>query len=197
MRKRALLLALGLLAAGLGSASVVEAKRPPRLPKVTGGGMALNENNVAGPPGVVFAGFTAHATRQLEPGVSYVARGQVQLVGRFPASDDFPIARVHGEVVCIWNHGSPLNTPHEGTSTSDADVWEIRFRLTHHTLALPPGLPPGTDIYLRIYAQDGGGRGSDFVGESFDEATDPTCNSTDDVPGWDLEELVRGNAKVH
>lgn len=194
MRKRALLLlALGLLAVGLGSASVVEAKRPPRLPKVTGGGMALNENNVAGPPGVAFAGFTAHATRELEQGVSYAARGQVQLVGRFPSSDDFPIARVHGEVVCMWNHGNPMSTPHEGTSTSEADVWEIRFRLTHHTLTFPPD----GDFYLSIYVQDGGGRRSDFVGESFDEATDPTCNSTDDVPGWDLEELVRGNARVH
>jgi hypothetical protein len=198
MRKRALLLALGFLAMGLGSASVTEAKRPPRPPMVNGGGMAMNMRNVQaeGPPGVAFAGFTARATGPETPD-GYPARGQVQLVVRFDAPDGLPIARVHGQVVCMWNHGDPLVTDHKGDSTSDADVWEIRFRVTKTNLF---NVPPGFDPYLSIYVQDGGRRGNDFVGEGFHLVSNPGCGlgaDDDGEEGWDLEPLIRGNATVH
>ncbi len=190
MRRRASILALAVTVLWIAAGSAVQAAKPPELPKVGGGGVVLNMRNfTGGPPGLAFAGFTARAIGP-ETADGFPARGQVQLIARFDAPDGFPYARVHGEVVCLWNHGSPA-AEHAGNSDSDADVWEIRLRITNTNLALPPALD---DAYVSIYIQDGGARQTDFAGERFTDAADPDCGEDGD---WDLEPLIRGNVHVH
>jgi hypothetical protein len=190
---------------------IADAAPEPKLPKITGGGVAQNFNSVS-PFGTVeletTLGFNAQATEEgvvvpFDPfgvdALDYPAKGQIQMKNTLADDPSVTVSQLHGEVVCIANLGPAGLIDGDDPNDDDVadplgDVWEIRFEIVRASadgedIELPP-----FPIYGSIYVQDGGK--NDFVDESFaaENLAEPDCVLN---PFFGLEPLLNGNITVH
>jgi hypothetical protein len=202
-------IAAGLIAAIAAYGQLSNAAPKPKLPKITGGGVAQNFNSVS-PFGTVELETTlsvsAHATDEADvvtfapfgvDALDYPAQGQVQL--KNTDADGNTVSQLHGEVVCIANLGPAGaidgDDPGDDVEADPAgDVWEIRFEITRAEADGEDIELPDFPIYGSLFVQDGGK--DDFVDETFDDATIifPDCAIN---PFFGLEPLLNGNITVH
>ena len=181
--KRLLLVALLVVGLVVAYAATVEAK-PPQLPKITGGGVTLNENAGFGPGVTSVGGFNARATGPAVAGV-YPAKGQLQ--GKLVSAAGVTLGTIHAQAVCMVN----LGPGDAGTGgTPGIDVWEVRIKITNATGVSAPLV----GFYGSAYYQDGGT--TDFSDENFDSAHFGNSNC-DVVKSFQLESVIAGNLKVH
>ncbi len=198
MRKAILTLTIGAL---LLMAPVVQA-----LPKITGGGMTVNNNTqgVCLPELLNNVGFVARATGAgvledfapfgTDNATVYPAIGKVKFRTTLPnpRGNLPPPANLRGKVVCIANLG-PADTV-DGVGNCDAgadpdtDVWEIRFQITR-IQGIP--LPDGGPFYGSLFVQDGGQ--DDWADEAFGDPTNADCLQN---PFFGLERHIEGNIVV-
>lgn len=180
-----LILVMGMLA---GSAQASK----PKLPKVTGGGQATNNNSGAPVPLVTQFGFNAQATAAgvttthpafATPLTTYPAKGEFQ--GRnYVASDPSnTVNQGHGDVVCMANYGPSSGVDGGGVETGT--VWEIRVRFEDPAVAPVP-------FYGSVLVQDNGK--VDYLDESFANLFNPACGN---VVLFELEPVTQGNILAH
>ena len=144
---------------------------PPTV-KITGGGIATNDNSGLGEL-LSVGGFSA-----IKKGDT--VKGQIQSKSVSAADPTIPLASIHGKVVCIEEVGS--------------DVWEVRFLVTNATGFAVPLL----EGYGSLFVLDGGspGAGNDMIDEGFAETGSADCGGTD-AASYSLEPVIAGNFKVH
>lgn len=181
-------LVLGAMAAPVGAAP------KPKLPKITGGGQATNNNSghPVFPMQVTQFGFNAQATGPgvstphppwlLQPSVVYPAKGQFQGRNYDPATNS-TVNQGHGEVVCLANYG-PAGTI-DGGGDPAGTVWEIRVRFEDPSVAPVP-------FYGSALVQDNGQ--VDYMDESFANLFNPACGN---VVFFELEPVTQGNIQAH
>ena len=195
----------------LGVAFVVNAAPKPKLPKITGGGVAENLN--AGPEfpeTLQHFSISAHATAEAEPAIfpapffpsvvaaDYPAKGHVNLRNVLADNQSVTVSQTQGDVVCIANLGPSVDV--DGDGNPELNVWEIRFQITKSQIANDDGELEEVDLsqfpplYGSIYVQDGGKE--DFIDENFerDLLLNPDCVVN---PFFGLEPVTHGNITVH
>jgi hypothetical protein len=161
---------MALVAVGLAGTAI---GGPPTV-KITGGGIATN-NNSGLPFGDLLSvgGFSA-----IKKGDK--VKGQIQSKSVLAADPTVKLASIHGKVVCVEEVGG--------------GVWEVRFLVTKATGFAVPLL----DGYGSLFVSDGGspGAGNDMIDEGFADPGSADCGGTD-AASHSLEPVIAGNFTVH
>jgi len=170
MRNVAKIATVALVAIGLAGTAI---GGPPTV-KITGGGIAVNNNSGFG-EFLSVGGFSAIMKGDK-------VKGQIQARSVLASNPTIEVSSIHGKVVCVEHVGG--------------GVWEVRFIVTKATgLALAAELLGG---HGSLFVLDGGspGAGNDMIDEGFADPDTAACGGVD-AGRIGLEPVLAGNFTVH